>query len=344
MNTTVSLSDNIREFYPGYFALVMATGILSIGCHFLEIPFLPQALFYLTVFSYVIVWAFTLFRIARFPKRVWTDFTSHAKGPAFFTVVAGTCVLGSQFAILQHSQLVPLVLWWIGLVLWIALIYMFLAAVTVAEPKPELENSLSGAWLILVVATQSISVLGSLVARHMANGERALFFAFCMYLLGCMLYLPIISLIFYRWTFFRMTPVQLTPPYWINMGALAITTLAGSRLIVNASNDRLLQQLLPFLKGFTFFFWATATWWIPLLLILGAWRHFYKKIPFSYDPQYWGMVFPLGMYSTATFVLGEATQVLWLKMIAGGFMYFALLAWFATFAGMAKSIVGVRRK
>lgn len=338
MNIAVSPTEKIRDFYPGYFALVMATGILSIACHFLKMPLIPRVLFYLNVFSYAVVWGLTLFRIVRFPKRVWVDLTSHAKGPAFFTAVAGTCVLGSQFAIFQQPALIPVLLWGFGLLLWVFLIYTFLVAVTVAEPKPELENSLSGAWLILVVATQSVSVLGSLVAPHMGAREGILFFAFCMYLLGCMLYLPIISLIFYRWTFFRMTPIQLTPPYWINMGALAITTLAGSRLILNTSSDFLLQ-VLPFLKGFTFFFWSTGTWWIPLLLLLGAWRHLYKRIPLSYDPQYWGIVFPLGMYTTATFVLGEATQVPLLKTLAGGFVYLALLAWLAAFAGMVKALL-----
>ena len=36
--------------------------------------------------------------IAYFP-RVLEDLNSHARGPGFFTVVAATCVLGSQLAI-----------------------------------------------------------------------------------------------------------------------------------------------------------------------------------------------------------------------------------------------------
>ena len=33
-----------------------------------------------------------------------------------------------------------------------------------------------------------------------------------------------------------MEPAKLTPPYWINMGALAITTLAGARLILSSKS------------------------------------------------------------------------------------------------------------
>ena len=57
------------------------------------------------------------------------------------------------------------------------------------------------------------------------------------------------------------------------MGAVAITTLAGAKLILGAPEWSFLTEILPFLKGFTLFFWAWATWWIPLLFILGFWRH-----------------------------------------------------------------------
>ena len=57
------------------------------------------------------------------------------------------------------------------------------------------------------------------------------------------------------------------------MGAVAISTLSGATLILDAQRSPLLQSMLPFLRGFTLFFWATGTWWIPMLVILGLWRH-----------------------------------------------------------------------
>ena len=49
-----------------------------------------------------------------------------------------------------------------------------------------------------------------------------------------MLYIWIISLIFFRYTFFTLSPADLSPPYWINMGAVAISTLAGTMLVAAA--------------------------------------------------------------------------------------------------------------
>lgn len=148
-----------------------------------------------------------------------------------------------------------------------------------------------------------------------------------------MLYIWIISLIFYRYTFFVLSPADLSPPYWINMGAVAISALAGSLLIAAAPSSPLLTELLPFLKGFSLLFWATATWWIPMLLILGAWRHLYRGFPLRYDALYWGAVFPLGMYTVCTVRLAHAINTPELLIIPQVTIYVALIAWAATMAG-----------
>ncbi len=221
--------------------------------------------------------------------------------------------------------------------------YTFFTAVTVRENKPSIELGLNGAWLIAVVATQSISVLGTLlVERWSAYREPLLFFTLSMFLIGCMLYLLLITLIFYRFTFVNVTTATLTPPYWINIGAVAITTLAGARLILAAPEWRMLSEILAFLKGFTLFFWAAGTWWIPLLFILGFWRHVYKRFPLRYDPQYWGMVFPLGMYTVCTFQLSKAIDFP-LIIIPRYFIYLAFAGWLAAAAGLIHTLLFKRR-
>ncbi|MER3462570.1 MAG: C4-dicarboxylate ABC transporter [Armatimonadota bacterium] len=318
----------------------MATGIISIAAHLLEMKLFAQALLLVNIAAYAILWLLLLIRLVRFFPQVKADLTSHARGPGFFTVVAGTCVLGSQLIVVAGQFESAKVLWFVGLALWAIIMYSFFTTVTIRENKPPLEKGLSGAWLIAAVATQSISVLGTMLAGSFGTyRESLLFFTLCMFLVGCMLYLLLITLIFYRFTFLDLTTAELTPPYWINMGAVAITTLAGARLILAAPEWSFLSEILPFLKGFTLFFWAWGTWWIPLLLILGFWRHIYKRFPLRYDPQYWGMVFPLGMYTACTFQLSKEISFEPLMFIPRVFVYVAISAWLVAFVGMIYSLI-----
>src|SRR5690606_33014337 len=198
-------------------------------------------------------------------------------------------------------------------------------AFTVKERKPSLEQGISGGWLLAVVATQSIAVLSALLAARVGPPYRLAlnFFALSMLMWGGMLYIWMMSLIFYRYTFLRFSPGDLLPPYWINMGAMAISTLAASLLAINAAQAPFLQSLLPFLKGFTVFYWAAGTWWIPMLLLLGIWRHLYRRYPLRYDPLYWSIVFPLGMYAAATHEMEQALDLDLLGFLPPVFLYAA---------------------
>jgi len=337
---TGKISEAAANLFPGYFALVMATGIISIAAFQLSMKLVAWILLAINLIAYAILWLLLLIRLLRFFPRVKADITDHARGPGFFTVVAGTCVLGSELVIVLGQYRAAAILWIVGLLLWVLIMYTFLAAVTVQEDKPSLETGISGTWLLATVATQSISVLGTLLADYFkAYRESLLFFTLCMFLLGCMLYLLLITLIFYRFTFVRLTTVTLTPPYWINMGAVAITTLAGARLIIAAPSWELLSGMAPFLKGFTLFFWAAGTWWIPLLFILGVWRHIRKHFPLVYDPLYWGMVFPLGMYTVCTLQLSKAINFEPLIFIPRYFVFVAIVAWLAVFIGLIHSLL-----
>jgi tellurite resistance protein TehA-like permease len=331
---------SVDRLSPGYFSMVMATGILSLAAFQLGVPLLPRLLFALNWLLFAVIGALALAHLCWHPRRVLDDLFDHLAAPGFFTFVAACSILACQSLLLGGSARLAAALGSVGLLAWTGFTYTIFTVLTVKRSKPPLDRGINGGWLLAVVATQSMAVLAALLAREVGQPLRIElnFFALSMWLWGGMLYIWMMSLIFYRYTFFEFSPADLSPPYWINMGAMAISTLAGSLLILNTPDAPFLHSMLPFLKGFTVLYWATGTWWIPMLLVLAIWRHAFRRFPFRYDPMYWGAVFPLGMYAAGTLRMMEALQLPFLGKLPHLVFGLGLAAWLLLFAGQLRAL------
>lgn len=335
------LREHIATFNPVYFAMVMATGIVSLACYFLGLNALAVLLFWINCVAFGVIWTLMLIRLALFRALFFKDLSDHQRAPGFFTSIAAINVFGVQLVVFSQHVMAAQILWWVGLLLWAICTYTIFVLLSVKQDKPTLDKGINGGWLVAVVATQSVTILGCTLSEHLAGSrDFTLFWVLSFWLWGGMLYIWMITLIFYRYMFFRFEPSDLMPPYWINMGAVAISTLAGTMLAQAIETSEPLVSLLPFIKGMALMYWATATWWIPILLFLGVWRHHVRRFRFEYVPLYWGLVFPLGMYSVCTFQLSKILEFhIFFDAIAKFFAVFALIAWLLTFLGMAKNIL-----
>ena len=338
------MKAGLQSLHPAYFALVMATGIVSIAAKLLGMEAVAVILLWANAVFFGTLCCLTVLRVSWFPDRVRADVLHHGRAVGFFTIPAAMCVVGSQSLIVADAWSVARVLWLAGGAAWAVITYGILTILTVKSEKPSLADGINGGWLVSVVAAQSVSVLGTQLAPGFADhAPQVLLISLVLWLGAGMLYIWIISLIFYRYTFFTLQPSDLAPPYWINMGAVAISTLAGALLVLAAPASPLIGDLLPFVKGLTLMFWSTATWWIPMLVILGVWRHGYRRFPLRYDPLYWGAVFPLGMYTVCTVRLSQALAVPHLIWVARAFVYVALAAWILTFGGLIAQLARMVR-
>ncbi|MBX3140573.1 MAG: tellurite resistance/C4-dicarboxylate transporter family protein [Trueperaceae bacterium] len=341
---------------PEYGALVMATGIVAFACAGIGLRAVALALTWLNVVMFLVLACVFAARLALARRRTSQEFVDHARGPGYFTWVAATCVLASQVATFLGAANVARALLAVAAAAWVGITYGFFAAVTLRRAKPRLEAALSGSWLLAVVATQAVALLAVQVggeglavvraggADQSGMGADLVFGGLCLFLAGTVLYLLIIGLIFYRFTFLRIEASQLAAPYWINMGALAITTLTGATLLTEPGPEPLWSSVRPFLLGFTLLFWAFGSWWIPLLVVFGAWRHLVAKYPLRYAPEYWGLVFPLGMYGVASRQLAAHVGIGLMESVASLFAWVALAAWAATFLGLLLTLMTASRR
>lgn len=330
------LLEHNRTMYPGYFALVMATGIVSTGLWFEGRPLLSQILFGVNVCGFPVVVLATLIRAVRFGQSLWADLSNPRTTFLAFTFVAACNVLGVQCA-LRSLYSAAWLLWYAGLIAWVALCYISLSALIFSADR-SLADTLNAGWLVAIVGTQSVAILGLTLAPLAKTMERVLLItAFGLWGIGIAWYGVFITLIMLRLFFYRIDPPEMLPPYWIVLGATAISSLAGTLLAASSSEAPFLSAVKPLTEGASLLLWAWSTWWLPMLVVLGVWRHGVRKDPLRYHPSFWSLVFPLGMYAVCTYRLSDMAKLPELKAIPAVEIWIALAAWFIVAIGLARA-------
>jgi tellurite resistance protein TehA-like permease len=309
----------------------MATGIISNALFYEKHHILSDILFYINLIAYPILLIFTATRAIRFRRALWADLTDPRSVFSFFTIVAGSDVLGSAVG-LRGLAAMALLLWLLALTLWTLLIYFSFGVLTFLNTAHG-ANVVHGGWLIAIVGTESLVVLGTAVAPTLGEMGPAVFVLLhLLWGVGLGLYAIFIALFAYRIFFFDVEPDDITPLLWVVMGAAAISTNAGSTLILTESGIPFLLSMRPFIDGVTLLMWGWATWWIPLLVLFGLWKHVICRAPLVYTPMFWSLVFPLGMYALASLRLSLAADFPPLRAVSQAMVWVAVGAWTVTAA------------
>jgi tellurite resistance protein TehA-like permease len=328
---------------PAYFALVMATGIISNVFFLAGERTLSDALFVVNLVAYPWLWGLTGLRAARYPSALGADLVNPRRVFLFFTAVAATDVLGMSIG-LRGFPTIALAMWLFALALWLALIYLGFGVLMLRNAAGGADVA-GGAWLNAIVGTQSLVIIGGAVALPALHvGQQAFILLPMLWTVGLVLYGIFLALLSYRFFFADLTPDDATPPLWIVMGAGAISVNAGSILIAEGGITPFLRSLQPFLSGVTLSVLAWATWWIPLLVLLGIWKHVIHRRAIGYTPMLWSIVFPLGMYAAATLRFSEVAAVPTLRSLSWVMAWVALIAWCATGLGLIAELLRSVRK
>ncbi len=340
MTTPTSTDSRIlplQALHPGNFAMVMASGIISIGFGIQQQIWLSDAFCIFAIAAWISLLVLSLVRLLRFGRAVRIDLLNPRMVFAFFTLVAATDIIG----LLLHDRgyvSLALACWVMGFADWCLLLYLSFSVLTFLTHEHNV-NIVHGGWLISIVGTQSLVLLGATIAPDL--GQYAVYMMVEVHMLwglGLVFYGIFVTLFCYRIFFLNLRPHDISPLLWVTMGAAAISANAGTALLLEESNLSFLEMQRPFIDGITMMIWSWGTWWIPMLVLFGVWKHGVNRLPLEYEPTLWSFVFPLGMYSVASARLGLAAEFPPLEWISELMIWVALGAWLLVLFGMLQQL------
>jgi tellurite resistance protein TehA-like permease len=174
-----------------------------------------------------------------------------------------------------------------------------------------LRDRARGGWELASVATSAVAIL-------MAD-LKIVFLAVLFWAIAIGVYVLMTGLVVRRAMQDSSAPDLVQPDIWILMGGAAIATLAGDHI-----HKAGLQSVWPV----TVATWCVATAWIPLLIWATLQR--LRRRRGLAPGVWWAAVFPLGMYSSATYATAVETGWRWLTTVSLVFFWIAFAAWTVT--------------
>lgn len=326
---------------PGYFALVMGTGIVSIGAGQRGWHTVADLLLAVTAVEYAVLVLLSLWRIVAYRDLVVADLRNPRVAFQYFTFVAGTNVLAAALAAQGH--LAPaIVLVCIGVTAMIVLGYVIPWLVILARAPRSLLPDVNGTWFLWAVASHSAAIGAALLEHHATATTKDLLatVAVVSWSIGVVLYVVTAVLMLMRLIILPVTPEDIDPPYWIFMGLSALVVVSGTH-IVGMADTPIIDEVRGFITGQLVLFWCVAAWLLPVLVALGIWRHGFCHVPLRYTPALWSIVFPLGMFAASGMSLGGTDRVPLADWVGRELMWVALAVWALIYLAMAWS--GIQR-
>jgi len=274
----------------------MATGIVSIAAADHGFGDISEILIVLAAVALPVL----MYLVAR----AWREFDMRDPNVTLplFTYVAACAVVGAR---LSEHRIVLWVLAGMALQGWLSLAP--LAARSMWRHRwTGLRDRARGGWELAAVATSGLAIVSAELD--------VVFWAVVFWVLGICVYLVITGLVLWRVRHDASSPDLVQPDVWILMGGIAIATLAGDHLHHTLHPGPIADGV----RAVTICTWIVATVWIPVLVCVVVRR---------WVGLGWPAVFPLGMYSSATYAMAVETGWRWFVVISLAFFWIAFAAW-----------------
>ncbi|MBU6448574.1 MAG: TDT family transporter [Rhodospirillales bacterium] len=308
-------AEIIRQFTPNWFTVTMGTGVLALLLNQLPgpawLPVLAAGIWRANVVLFSIFTALYAAHWLFYPRQAIKSF-SHPVVPMFLGAIPmGLATITNGTLVFSHDPQLALRLWEIDTVLSV-LTGLGVPLVMVVSQKHVLE-SMTGVWLLPVVACEVAAASGALLAPHLpASVAMNLVLAgYVLWALSVPLAMGILTILFLRLVLHSLPPAEMAVSSWLALGPLGTGAL-GLLLLGQAAPVAFTGSKLALIGGVAqgvgviggLAIWAYGAWWLALAvaMVLVQRPH---QLPFNMG--WWGFTFPLGVFILATNALGVQT-------------------------------------
>ena len=333
----------IRQFTPNWFTVSMGTGVVALIVS--EFPMLKAftwqlgtGLWYFNILLFVLFSVLYGLRWAFYPHEAKQIFQHPSMSLFLGTIPMALATILNGF--LKYGQpiygdtavQIAQMLWYADVVL--ALLVAWAVPFAMYRHQEHALQQMTAVWLLPIVACEVAASSGGLLLGHLAADTHAVAILLGSYVLWGVSVLPafaILTILMLRLVLHKLPEKELAVSSWLALGpigtaALALLVLGHQAPTLMASLGlaqlgQLFQQagILAslILLGF-------GLWWLGIALLTTL-HHAKQDLPFNLG--WWGLTFPLGVYTLAILTLAQQLNLAFLYAVGYAFAAILMLLW-----------------
>lgn len=333
----------IRQFTPNWFTVSMGTGVVALIIS--EFPMLKAltwqlgtGLWYFNILLFVLFTVLYGLRWAFYPHEAKQIFQHPSMSLFLGTIPMALATILNGF--LKYGQpiygdtavQIAQTLWYADVVL--ALLVAWVVPFAMYRHQEHALQQMTAVWLLPIVACEVAASSGGLLLGHLAADTHAVAILLGSYVLWGISVLPafaILTILMLRLVLHKLPEKELAVSSWLALGpigtaALALLVLGHQAPMLMASLGlaqlgQLFQQagILAslILLGF-------GLWWLGIA-VLTTLHHAKQDLPFNLG--WWGLTFPLGVYTLAILTLAQQLNLAFLYAVGYAFAAILMLLW-----------------
>ena len=333
----------IRQFTPNWFTVSMGTGVVALIVS--EFPMLKAltwqlgtGLWYFNILLFVLFTVLYGLRWAFYPHEAKQIFQHPSMSLFLGTIPMALATILNGF--LKYGQpiygdtavQIAQTLWYADVVL--ALLVAWAVPFAMYRHQEHALQQMTAVWLLPIVACEVAASSGGLLLGHLPADTHAVAILLGSYLLWGVSVLPafaILTILMLRLVLHKLPEKELAVSSWLALGpigtaALALLVLGHQAPMLMASLGlaqlgQLFQQagILAslILLGF-------GLWWLGIA-VLTTLHHAKQDLPFNLG--WWGLTFPLGVYTLAILTLAQQLNLAFLYAVGYAFAAILMLLW-----------------